>query len=179
MNDSFPHVKRIDSRITSDRADHHEIVVAVTTWRKENDHDIEHETVHQQHNQWEIMNKQTLPPGRDPSIVKDQNVSFDRRPGEEHRVCRVQTPIDELPHRTEDRRSFPITRQLVVVQHPRIDGQQTDQTNDENHGDHVIVQGTTKGSIEEKVVENEEGAENRRNEKDDVRPEFGAWSSHE
>ena len=60
---------------------------------------------------------------------------------------------------------------VVVVKHPRIDGHLVDESDAEDNDDDVIVQSPAKSSTEEEVIQNEQGADDGRDEKDEVEPE--------
>ena len=59
-----------------------------------------------------------------------------------------------------------------VVEYPRIDGQLASETNEKENDDHMVVQCPARSSMEKKMMQNNERANDRRNEKSETKPKL-------
>lgn len=124
------------------------------------------------------MNKETFSPGRYPFVVKDQNMPFHSRPGEEDCLNKVQSPVDERPNRTEHERSMPYPFIAVVIEHPWIDCHLINQTDENNDRNEVIMDSIADGSMESNVANEKARTNNRWNEKEEVHPKLDSLRYH-
>ena len=107
------------------------------------------------------MNEKTSPGRRYPSIVKDQNVPFDRRPSKQLDLKCIEEIVKEHPEEIKGRRRGPGCLKTIVVNEPWNDCQFIDQTEEEKDDNDMIVQSTTKCSIREKAIESDQGERER------------------
>ena len=107
--------------------------------------------------------------------MKNENVPFDRRPSDENALSDVQTPIDESPQLAKEQGARPRIGTVVKVKHPRINRHLTNQTDDEQKNQNVIVQRPCEQSTAENVVEDQQGADRRRNDENQIDAEFHRW----
>lgn len=99
-------------------------------------------------------------------------MTLNRCPSEETHLKSEHAQIDKDPNQMKNRTTEHWLASSIRIQNPRDVCHFIDETNEEQNDDNMIVECTTQCSIKQKMIENEESAENR----DDIQEKVGPKS---
>ena len=139
---SGAHRQRVDERVLARRKEEHGCVV--------------HTGIDNQSDERTVVDEQSTGASDQPSVVKDEDVSLDRCPGENERGRVVETEIDEPPDQAASGCRWLNGAQPDEVEVPGNVGELDDESDEEEENDGVVVKSYARRSIGEKVDEDEE-----------------------